>query len=84
MSGLDRRAFIARMSWGAAIAGALPVLAWAVPRREPLLGASEEDWHVDDMWGHRPRYAHAVPHAASACAPIAWEHVAPIDAAFVG
>jgi hypothetical protein len=39
-------------------------------------------WHVDDMWGHMPRYAHPI-----SCTPVHeptnWDHVAPVDRAFV-
>jgi hypothetical protein len=40
-------------------------------------------WHVDDMWGHRPRYAHPIPHAGVALDPVSWDHVDPIDRPFV-
>ncbi|MGH8219772.1 MAG: twin-arginine translocation signal domain-containing protein [Steroidobacteraceae bacterium] len=39
----------------------------------------DADWHIDDMWGHTPRYAHPIPHAPMRTSPIAWEHVDPID-----
>jgi hypothetical protein len=39
-------------------------------------------WHVDDMWGHMPRYAHPI-----SCAVVHeqtnWDYVAPVDRAFV-
>jgi hypothetical protein len=39
----------------------------------------DESWHVDDMWGHRPRYAHPIPHAPPRSSPVMWERVEPID-----
>lgn len=41
--------------------------------------ALDDDWHIDDMWGHTPRYAHPIPHSPMRTSPIAWEHVDPID-----
>jgi len=39
----------------------------------------DTDWHIDDMWGHAPRYAHPIPHSPARTSPVAWEHVEPID-----
>jgi hypothetical protein len=52
----------------------------------PALTVAEPSsaWHVDDMWGHSPRYAHPIPYARTQGEPIAWEHVEPIDRMFVG
>jgi hypothetical protein len=41
------------------------------------------DWHVDDMWGHWPRYAHPIPYTLVRHVPISWDAVAPIDRVFV-
>jgi hypothetical protein len=46
---------------------------------EPGGEDSSSEWHVDDMWGHRPRYAHPIPHAPARTSPVLWEHVDPID-----
>lgn len=41
--------------------------------------ATDADGHIDDMWGHTPRYAHPIPHSPMRTSPIDWEHVDPID-----
>ena len=46
--------------------------------------ADPDAWHVDDVWGHRPRYAHPIPYGAHPGSPVSWEHVDPIDLQFVG
>jgi hypothetical protein len=38
-----------------------------------------DDWHVDDICGHRPRYAHPIAHAPARSSPVLWESVDPID-----
>jgi hypothetical protein len=40
---------------------------------------AEADWHIDDMWGHTPRYAHPIPYSPMRTSPVSWEHVDPID-----
>jgi phosphodiesterase/alkaline phosphatase D-like protein len=92
--GLERRKFIgqAGRAAGAVIAASvLPPIARASlttageplgpPASTALASSGEEDasWHIDDMWGHWPRYAHPIPHAGAAAAPVDWEHVDPID-----
>jgi hypothetical protein len=86
---IDRRAFLA--TFGAA-AGAL-VVASMVPLaaargaddnehvRPSAAGsvATEDDWDVDDICGHSPRYAHPIPHAPARSSPVMWECVDPID-----
>jgi hypothetical protein len=81
---IDRRTFLGTVG---AAAGAL-VAASVVPliRRpdtslEPPERAdgAEESWHVDDMWGHRPRYAHPIPYGPARTSPVLWERVEPID-----
>ncbi len=47
--------------------------------RDPAQAAADADWHIDDMWGHTPRYAHPIPHSPMRSSPIEWEHVDPID-----
>jgi len=51
----------------------------ALPAPAGVETAAEDDWHIDDMWGHTPRYAHPIPHSPMRSGPIAWEHVEPID-----
>jgi len=45
--------------------------------------AAAGDWHVDDICGHWPRYAHPIPFAQAQSAPVAWEGVDPVDLAFL-
>jgi hypothetical protein len=85
---LDRRWFLCALSLtasGAMLAGR----AWlASPDANGAASLSLADgdaagmWHVDDMWGHMPRYAHPI-----SCTPIHepmnWDDVAPVDRAFV-
>jgi hypothetical protein len=39
--------------------------------------------HVDDMWGHWPRYAHPIPHACVQPDTVGWEKVDLIDRMWV-
>ena len=44
----------------------------------------EDAWHIDDMWGHWPRYAHPIPHAGAGAAAAEhaaalWERIDPVD-----
>ena len=96
---LARRTFLgaAILATGAALSGALASLvgsgrdarrfapAAAAAGREAGIAADTEEasWHVDDMWGHRPRYAHPIPHAGVAYDPVSWDHVDPIDRPFM-
>ena len=50
-----------------------------LPARGPSDASADADWHIDDMWGHTPRYAHPIPYSPMATSPISWEHVDPID-----
>ncbi len=88
---LDRRTFLVT----AASAALLPALLARAPAataavRDALEAqscgdeSSLESWHVDDMWGHRPRYGHAIPHGGHPGSPISWEHIDPIDLQVVG
>jgi hypothetical protein len=80
---LARRTFLgaAILATGAALSG---VLARLVDREAAIAGETDEaSWHVDDMWGHRPRYAHPIPHAGVAYDPVSWDHVDPIDRPFM-
>ena len=53
------------------------------PDPNPAQGNSDApadaDWHIDDMWGHTPRYAHPIPYSPMRTSPVSWEHVDPID-----
>jgi len=95
---LDRRTFLGRLTLtaGAVVAGQcipLSVARAAVDRAtgEALpqgagahaAGSAEGAWHVDDMCGHWPRYAHPIPFAQAQSAPVAWEGVDPVDIAFL-
>ena len=94
---IDRRAFLGGAAAAGAVAAAAvtPLTARALalapappaPASGDPLPASESladaDWHIDDMWGHTPRYAHPIPHSPMRSSPIAWEHVDPIDRFFV-
>ena len=90
---LDRRAFLGALGLttaGAVLAGRLgagvteetagveaPVTQWSA--------APEGNWHVDDMWGHWPRYAHPIPYSSVHRSPpsVAWDNVAPADRIFI-
>ena len=96
--GLDRRTFLGRLTLtaGAVVAGQIislsvaraavdQVTGEALPRTAGAHGAgpAEGDWHVDDVCGHWPRYAHPIPFAQAQSAPVAWEGVDPVDIAFL-
>jgi hypothetical protein len=51
----------------------------ASPLAREVAQAGDVDGHIDDMWGHAPRYAHPIPHSPARTSPVAWEHVDPID-----
>jgi hypothetical protein len=86
---LDRRAFLGAM--GLTAAGSLVAgHVWAATAVEAQGGSSrwqaaagqQGDWHVDDMWGHWPRYAHPIPYS-SVHHPLSWDNVALADRLFV-
>ncbi|HTB69259.1 MAG TPA: twin-arginine translocation signal domain-containing protein [Steroidobacteraceae bacterium] len=62
----------------AALAGVTPVLPPA------LTGATQDDWHVDDICGHMPRYAHPIPYMHDTSAPNIAALAAPVDWQLVG
>ena len=77
---LDRRAFLCTLSLTATAAGAL----FSGAARLSLEGRGEPGtWHVDDMWGHWPRYAHPIPYTVVRHVPIGSDTVAPVDRMFV-
>ena len=82
---VDRRAFLGAL--GLTAAGTALALAGAGARPPgAAMGASampEGAGHVDDMWGHWPRYAHPIPYTLVRHAPISWDTVAPVDRLFV-
>jgi hypothetical protein len=92
-----RRTFLgaALLATGAALSGALARLVGGTHDAQRVAAdaaageagadtpTDEDAWHVDDMWGHRPRYAHPIPHAGVALDPVSWDHVDPIDRPFV-
>jgi hypothetical protein len=76
---LDRRAFLCTLSLTATAAGAL----FSGAARLSLEGRGEPGtWHVDDMWGHMPRYAHPIS-CRVVHVPTNLDNVDPIDHAFV-
>ena len=85
---LDRRSFICALSLTATAAGALfeGHLSKAAPGANGTASLSLEggvgSWHVDDMWGHMPRYAHPIS-CRVAHVPLNLDNVDPIDHAFV-
>jgi hypothetical protein len=54
----------------------------AVP--QALSATPEGDWHVDDICGHMPRYAHPIPYMHDTSAPDIAALAAPVDRQFVG
>jgi hypothetical protein len=82
---LDRRAFLGAL--GLTAAGTALVLAGAgvLGPREATGAAAIPDGtgHVDDMWGHWPRYAHPIPYTVVRHVPIGSDTVAPVDRMFV-
>jgi hypothetical protein len=85
---LDRRSFLGALSLTAAAAGSLfgGRLLQAAPGANRIATVSLEggvgSWHVDDMWGHMPRYAHPIS-CRVAHVPLNLDNVNPIDHAFV-
>jgi hypothetical protein len=88
-----RRAFLggAGMTIAAAVALVLAPGARAAarlgmtPALPPALAeAPQGDWHVDDICGHMPRYAHPIPYMHDTSAPNLAALAAPVDWQFVG
>jgi hypothetical protein len=75
MSELDRRSFIGALSL-TLTASSLP--GWNLWARSPEAGM----WHVDDMWGHMPRYAQPIS-CEVVHVSINWDDVDPVDRALV-
>jgi hypothetical protein len=93
MSAPTRRAFLGGvgMTVAAAVAMALVpgadalALPWAAPAVPAALAAlyPQGDWHVDDICGHLPRYAHPIPYMHDTSAPDLAALAAPVDRQFV-
>lgn len=91
--GTTRRAFLggAGMTVAAAVAltltsgGARAGMLPDSPALPPALSAAPEgDWHVDDICGHRPRYAHPIPYMHDTTPADFAALAAPADRQFVG
>ena len=90
--GPTRRAFLgaAGMTVAAAVALTLaPGLRAAsftgATELPPALSAGADDgWHVDDICGHMPRYAHPIPYMHDTSIPNMTAFAAPVDWQFVG
>jgi hypothetical protein len=91
--GHTRRAFLGGVGMSVAAAVALTLAPGAralalsgttsaVP--QALSAVPEGDWHVDDICGHMPRYAHPIPYMHDTSAPDIAALAAPVDRQFVG
>ena len=88
---LDRRSFLGALSLTTVAAGSLfgGHLLKAAPGASGGASLSLEggdaagSWHVDDMWGHMPRYAHPIS-CRAVHVPLNLDNVNPVDRAFVG
>ena len=91
---LDRRTFLGRLTLtaGAVVAGQFVSLSiaragahkgFAGAAVQGSAGPAEGAWHVDDICGHWPRYAHPIPFAQAQAATVVWEGVDPVDGAFL-
>jgi hypothetical protein len=93
MSAHTRREFLggAGMTVAAAVAlmlapsgGPLSAMGAAPPVPLALAALSPQgDWHVDDIVGHMPRYAHPIPYMHDTSAPDLAALAAPVDRQFV-
>ena len=87
---VDRRTFLGALALTAA-GTALPIAlagAGGAGRQasSSIAGPSATDagaWHVDDMWGHWPRYAHPIPYTLVQHVPVSLGSVDPADRMFV-
>ena len=91
LQGHSRRAFLgtAGLTIAAAVARSLApgsrALAAATAGLPAALGAAPPgDWHVDDICGHLPRYAHPIPYLHDPSAPGHWALAAPVDWQLIG
>jgi hypothetical protein len=74
---LDRRTFIGALSLTAAAGSLVGGRLWSASD-----SGESGAWHVDDMWGHMPRYAHPIS-CRPVHEPLNSDNVDPIDRAFV-
>ena len=77
---VDRRTFLGQASLTAGVviaSGVLPLVS------ERALVECDEFRHVDDMWGHWPRYSHPIPHACSQTETVSREKADLIDQMWV-
>lgn len=84
---IDRRAFLGALALTAAGA-ALPLAGAGLGGLQASPGAAASPipagpWHVDDMWGHWPRYAHPISYTLVRHVPIDLATVAPADRQFM-
>ena len=84
---LDRRAFLGALALTAAGA-ALSLAGAGLGGLQASSGAAASPipagpWHVDDMWGHWPRYAHPISYTLVRHVPIDLDTVAPADRQFM-
>jgi len=90
---VDRRTFLGALALTAAgsaltfaRAGGAGAGAVGLQASSSITGPSAMDagtWHVDDMWGHWPRYAHPIPYTLVHHAPVSLGSVDPADRMFV-
>jgi hypothetical protein len=88
---VDRRTFLGALALTAA--GSAVPFARGAPGGAPSGAAAtvvaaaavvaEGSWHVDDMWGHWPRYAHPISYTLVRHVPIDLDTVAPADRQFM-
>jgi hypothetical protein len=82
---IDRRTFLGALALTAA-GSAVPFARGAVggaPSGAAATVIAEGSWHVDDMWGHWPRYAHPISYTLVRHVAIDLDTVAPADRQFM-
>jgi hypothetical protein len=93
MNAHTRREFLGAVGMSVAAAVALALapgarvlpLAPDAPQLPPALAGMypQGNWHVDDICGHLPRYAHPIPYLHDTTPPDFSALVAPVDRQFV-
>jgi hypothetical protein len=84
---IDRRTFLGALALTTAGA-AVPFAGAGAGGLRASSGAAasalaQGPWHVDDMWGHWPRYAHPISYTLVRHVPIDLDTVAPADRQFM-